>query len=50
MDRVKTKYQTPEGMNRPSLILFRKREYKELMLKCQYQERNQEVKKIEVWN
>jgi hypothetical protein len=47
MDWVKTKYQTPADMNRPPLIPLRKREYRELMLKCQYKEKNQEVKEIE---
>jgi hypothetical protein len=50
MDWIKTKYQTPEGMNRSPLIPLRKREYRELMLKCQYQGKNQEVKEIEIGN
>jgi hypothetical protein len=37
MDWVKTKHQQPEGMNRPPLIPPGEREYRELMLMCQYQ-------------
>ena len=48
MDWVKTKHQKPEGMNRAPLIPPGKREYRELMLMCQYQRKNQEVKEIEI--
>ena len=43
----KNKISKPAGMNRPPLIPLGKREYRELMLKCQYKEKNQEVKEIE---
>jgi hypothetical protein len=43
---VKTKYQTPEGMNRSPLIPLKNREYRGLMLKCQYQVIFRKVKEI----